>query len=129
MIKKERVVMRKWSVVVAGFLLILGTTTVWAECGPKETLETVTGTLQYDQEAAQYLDTPYSLSSQGRDYTLYPDGPYFGDVKWDDPGYVENAMAKLSGFVGRQVRVTGCTSTVDDGQFHEIGKISQVMLA
>lgn len=121
--------MWKWSVVAAGFLLFLGTAAVWAaECGPGDTLETVTGMLEYDEVNAGYVDSPYSLNTPGRDFVLYPDGPYFG-MKWDDPGYVENALAKLSGFVGRQVRVTGCTSTTSDGQFHDIGNISQVMLA
>ena len=108
--------------------VLLAPTAVWAECEPGETLETVTGRLEYNLEDAAYVDTPYSLVSQGPNYVLYPDGPYFG-MKWKEPGFEANAEAKLSGFVGRQVRVTGCTVATNDGKFHNIGNISQVVLA
>lgn len=120
--------MWKWSVVLAGFLLILGTATVWADCKPGETFETITGKLEFDLEATAYSDTPYALRTQGSFYELYPDGPYFG-MKWGESGFEQNANAKLSGFVDRQVSVTGCTSTTSSGKFHEISNISQVLLA
>ena len=108
--------------------IFLAPLTVWAECKPGETLETVTGKLEYNLEDVEFVYTPYSLVSQGPSYVFTPGGPYFG-MEWGEPGFEKNAEAKLSSFVGQQVRVTGCTSTGGDGKFHDIGTITSVEMA
>ena len=115
-------------VILASALLAFVASVAWAECREGTSPITVTGVLSVTMDGSDYrlIGTDYSLHESSIDDTwaIYPDGPFFGDKTAVTPGVDGIVDARLSGFIDRTVRVTGCAEKADG--FWSIDNISAV---
>lgn len=104
---------------VLGFAGAVG---AWAECRDGASPVTVTGEFRVTLDGSDYrsIGTDYSLyePTRAESWAIYAEGPFFGEKTAMMPGNEGAVDPRLSGFIGRAVRVTGCMDNDSAGFIH-----------
>ena len=115
--------------ILIAVLMSFGVSGAWAECRSGASPVVVTGELKVTLDGSDFriIGTDYSLYEPTRDesWAIYAEGPFFGEKAAVTPGDGGVVDPRLSGFIGRTVRVTGCFENDPPG-FTNIDTISSI---